>query len=93
MDRTGVAAPAADGGNPASLEITVGINVVLPEYEDAEHPALEVTENSITGSPAELAAELRAYADMGVGHIQAALEPPTPPAIAHLGKAVELLRN
>ena len=48
--------------------------------------------NSITGSPEELAAELRAYADMGVGHIQVALEPTTPPAIAHLGKAVALLR-
>ena len=83
LDRPGVPAPAAmeglraalaeAGRDPASLEITVGINVVLPEYADAEHPALEVTENSITGSPAELAAELRAYADMGVGHIQAAL--------------------
>ena len=73
------AALAEAGRDAASLEITVGINVVLPEYADAEHPALEVTENSITGSPEELAAELRAYADMGVGHIQAALEPPTPP--------------
>jgi len=88
-----LAAVAAAGRDPASLEITVGINVVLPEYADDEHPALEVTENSITGSPEELAAELRAYADMGVGHIQAALEPPTPPAIAHLGQAVALLRS
>jgi alkanesulfonate monooxygenase SsuD/methylene tetrahydromethanopterin reductase-like flavin-dependent oxidoreductase (luciferase family) len=80
------------GRDPASLEITVGVNVVLPEYSDGEHPALEVTPNSITGSPEELALELRAYAQMGVGHIQAALEPTTPPAIAHLGKAVALLR-
>ena len=80
------------GRDPASLEITVGINVVLPEYADEEHPPLEVIESSITGSPEELAAELRAYAAMGVGHLQVALEPPTPPAIQHLGKAVELMR-
>jgi alkanesulfonate monooxygenase SsuD/methylene tetrahydromethanopterin reductase-like flavin-dependent oxidoreductase (luciferase family) len=86
------AALAEAGRDPATLEITVGINVVLPEYADDDHPALEITPETIIGSPEELAAELRAYADMGVGHIQVALEPTTPPAIAHLGKAVELLR-
>lgn len=87
------AALAAAGRDPASLEITVGINVVLPEYADEEHPPLEVIEQSITGSPEELAEHLRAYAEMGVGHVQVALEPPTPPAIKHLGRAVELLRE
>jgi alkanesulfonate monooxygenase SsuD/methylene tetrahydromethanopterin reductase-like flavin-dependent oxidoreductase (luciferase family) len=86
------AALAEAGRDPASLEITVGINVVLPEYADADHPALEVTPNTLTGSPADLAGELRAYAEMGVGHIQVALEPTTPPAIHHLGEAVRLLR-
>jgi alkanesulfonate monooxygenase SsuD/methylene tetrahydromethanopterin reductase-like flavin-dependent oxidoreductase (luciferase family) len=87
------AALAKAGRDPASLEITVGINVVLPEYADAEHPALEVTPNAISGSPADLAAELRAYADMGVGHVQVALEPTTPPAIHHLGEGLALLRG
>jgi alkanesulfonate monooxygenase SsuD/methylene tetrahydromethanopterin reductase-like flavin-dependent oxidoreductase (luciferase family) len=86
------AALAEAGRDPASLELTVGINVVLPEYADEEHPALEVTPNAITGSPQELAAELRAYADMGVGHIQVALEPTTPPAIHHLGEALSVFR-
>ena len=87
------AALAEAGRDPASLEITVGINVVLPEYADEEHPPLELIERSITGSPEELAAELRAYSVMGVGHVQVALEPPTPPAIQHLGRAVELFRT
>ena len=86
------AALAAAGRDPASLEITVGINVVLPEFADEDHPPLEITPSTVTGSPSELAAELRAYAEMGVGHIQAVLEPPTPPAIRHLGQAVALLR-
>jgi probable F420-dependent oxidoreductase len=87
------AALASAGRDPASLEITVGINVVLPEYADEEHPPPEAIEQSITGSPEELAEHLRAYADMGVGHLQVALEPTTPPAIQHLGRAVELLRT
>ncbi|HEX5578720.1 MAG TPA: LLM class flavin-dependent oxidoreductase [Candidatus Limnocylindria bacterium] len=84
---------AAAGRDPATLEITVGINVVLPEYADAEHPALEVIAQSITGTPEQLATDLRAYADLGVGHLQVALEPPTPPAIQHLGTAVSLFRG
>jgi probable F420-dependent oxidoreductase len=87
------AALAEAGRDPASLEITVGINVVLPAFADAEHPPLEVTESAITGSPEQLAAELQAYAELGVGHIQVALEPTTPPAIRHLGEAVTLFRG
>jgi alkanesulfonate monooxygenase SsuD/methylene tetrahydromethanopterin reductase-like flavin-dependent oxidoreductase (luciferase family) len=87
------AAMAAAGRDPASLEITVGINVVLPEFADAEHPALEVTPSTITGSPDQLAAELDAYAVQGVAHVQVALEPTTPPAIQHLGEAVALFRG
>jgi probable F420-dependent oxidoreductase len=86
------AALAEAGRDPASLEITVGVNVVLPEFADSEHPPLELTPSTLTGSPAELAAELRAYAELGVGHVQVALEPTTPPAIRHLGKALSLLR-
>jgi alkanesulfonate monooxygenase SsuD/methylene tetrahydromethanopterin reductase-like flavin-dependent oxidoreductase (luciferase family) len=87
------AALADAGRDQASLEITVGINVVLPEFADADHPPLEITASTITGSPAQLAAELRAYAEHGVGHLQVALEPTTPPAIQHLGEALALFRD
>ena len=82
----------AAGRDPATLEITVGLNVVLPEYADAEHPPLPITESTLTGSPSGLADALNAYAEMGVGHVQVALEPTTPPAIHHLGEALSLLR-
>jgi alkanesulfonate monooxygenase SsuD/methylene tetrahydromethanopterin reductase-like flavin-dependent oxidoreductase (luciferase family) len=82
------AALAEAGRDAASLEITVGINVVLPEFATTTHPPLEVTPSAITGSPTELAAQLRAYADLAVGHVQVALEPTTPPAIRHLGEAL-----
>jgi probable F420-dependent oxidoreductase len=86
------AALEAAGRDPASLEVTVGVNVVLPEFADAEHPPLPITESTLTGSPAQLADALHAYAEMGVGHVQVALEPTTPPAIHHLGEALALLR-
>lgn len=90
----GLHAALADAGrDPATLEVTVGINVVLPEYADAEHPRLEITSSAITGSPGQLAAELQVYADLGVGHVQVALEPTTPPAIRHLGEAVAMFRS
>jgi probable F420-dependent oxidoreductase len=87
------AALDAAGRDPASLEITVGLNVVLPQFADAEHPPLPITESTLTGSPAELADALHRYADMGVGHVQVALEPTTVPAIHHLGEALALLRS
>jgi len=86
------AALEAAGRDPASLEITVGLNVVLPEFADTEHPPLPITDSTLTGSPAQLADALHAYAEMGVGHLQVALEPTTPPAIHHLGEALSLLR-
>ena len=86
------AALEAAGRDPATLEITVGINVVIPEFADAEHPPLPITPSTLTGSPAELAEALHAYMEMGVGHLQVALEPTTPPAIHHLGEALALLR-
>jgi probable F420-dependent oxidoreductase len=86
------AALDAAGRDPASLEITVGVNVVLPEFADPDHPPLPITESTLTGSPAQLADALHAYAEMGVGHVQVALEPTTPPAIHHLAEALSLLR-
>jgi probable F420-dependent oxidoreductase len=87
------AALEAAGRDPATLEITVGLNVVLPEFADADHPPLAITDSTLTGSPPELADALHAYAQLGVGHLQIALEPTTPPAIHHLGEALALLRS
>ena len=87
------AALDAAGRDPASLEITVGVNVVLPEFADAEHPALPITDSTLTGSPSALADALHAEEELGVGHLQVALEPTTLPAIHHLGEALSLLRS
>jgi alkanesulfonate monooxygenase SsuD/methylene tetrahydromethanopterin reductase-like flavin-dependent oxidoreductase (luciferase family) len=81
---------SAAGRDPATLDVTVGINVVLPELSDAP---LEVGGNRLTGTPEELAEELRAYRVAGAAHLITALEPGTPEAVAQLGRAVALLRR
>jgi alkanesulfonate monooxygenase SsuD/methylene tetrahydromethanopterin reductase-like flavin-dependent oxidoreductase (luciferase family) len=46
---------------------------------------------ALTGSPEELAEELRAYAREGVSHVQIALEPMIPASIASFQPVLELL--
>lgn len=83
------AALAEAGRDPATLDVTVGIGVVLPEL--SEQP-LEVGD-SLTGSAEELAEELRAYRLAGAAHLIASLEPGTPEAVRHLARAVAIARE
>lgn len=68
------AAAAAVGRDPATLEVTVGVNVAFPDLGDvpdgADDPA-----KFLTGSVEAIADGLRAYADAGVGHVIAWLYP------------------
>jgi len=60
------AACAAAGRDPATLGVTVGVNVVSPGAE----PDPEADPNrALSGTPEEIAAGLRAYADAGVTHV------------------------
>jgi probable F420-dependent oxidoreductase len=69
------------GRDPASLEVTVGITVKAEAGEEWGRP----------GAPAALLAEpdlvadaLRAYAAMGVGHVQLDVQPATPATFAQV---------
>lgn len=81
---------AAEGRDPASLEITVGVNVVLPAPGDG---LSDLPANALSGDPKTLAAAMREYADLGVGTLIVSLEPGTPEAVVELGRAVALLRG
>ena len=60
------AACAAAGRDPATLGVTVGVNVASPDAD----PDPEADPNRVlAGSPEEIAAGLRAYADAGVAHV------------------------
>jgi alkanesulfonate monooxygenase SsuD/methylene tetrahydromethanopterin reductase-like flavin-dependent oxidoreductase (luciferase family) len=73
------------GRQPGEIEVTVGITV---RYDDAEREG-----DALRGTPAEVAAGLRAHADVGVDHAIASLEPTTPETQAAFVEAVRIFRN
>jgi alkanesulfonate monooxygenase SsuD/methylene tetrahydromethanopterin reductase-like flavin-dependent oxidoreductase (luciferase family) len=70
------AACLAAGREPATLERSAAVIV-----EVGPHAPSAMTGPPLTGSPVEIAAGLRAYADAGISHVQVWLEPNTPAGI------------
>ena len=82
------AACAEVGRDPATLALTVGTFVHLPEDG---RPAGD--EREIGGSYEEIAAQLRAFAAAGVGHVVVDIRPDiTVQTIEEFGRVLELLR-
>jgi alkanesulfonate monooxygenase SsuD/methylene tetrahydromethanopterin reductase-like flavin-dependent oxidoreductase (luciferase family) len=83
----------AEGRDPGTLEVTVGLNVRFPELLDEAERNEEIDQAKvISGGVDEVAAALRAYRDAGVGHLICALSPLTEEAIASLSRAWDLAR-
>jgi len=80
---------SAAGRDPATLEITVGVSVVLPQLSSDPLDA----GGALSGGVEELAEGLRAYRATGAGHLICAIEPATPQAVEHLAAAVALERS
>jgi alkanesulfonate monooxygenase SsuD/methylene tetrahydromethanopterin reductase-like flavin-dependent oxidoreductase (luciferase family) len=68
----------------------VGVNLVLP---DLSPTPLEVPANAITGTPEQLAGELRAYEQAGAAHVILALEPAVPATVEVVGAAIGTYRG
>ncbi len=83
------AALAEAGRDPATMTITLGINVVFPHLLG---PGDEPPARAHRGTPQEIAPGLRAYADEGIDHLIAACTPSTPEAMAALAEAAKLAR-
>jgi alkanesulfonate monooxygenase SsuD/methylene tetrahydromethanopterin reductase-like flavin-dependent oxidoreductase (luciferase family) len=91
------AACAAAGRDPATIERTAGVMVDLP----GAHPhrgydwvtQLRARNQPLTGSPEEIAAELRRFAAAGVSHVKVWLDPLTPAGIEAFAPVVEALGN
>lgn len=67
--RAGLEAACAEmGRDPASIDITVGVNVAYPRPGIAEDEPID-PEKALTGTAEEVAAALRAYRDAGVAHV------------------------
>lgn len=79
------------GRDPATLARTVGVSV---RCADATGPGPSTDPSKhLTGSTAEIAAGLRAFADAGYAHLQIWLEPMTERSLEHLAEAWQLARG
>jgi alkanesulfonate monooxygenase SsuD/methylene tetrahydromethanopterin reductase-like flavin-dependent oxidoreductase (luciferase family) len=74
------------GREPESLTRSAAVIVEVGPHEPSA-----MTGPPLTGSPAEIAAGLRAYADAGVSHVQVWLEPNTPEGIEAFARVLEEL--
>jgi alkanesulfonate monooxygenase SsuD/methylene tetrahydromethanopterin reductase-like flavin-dependent oxidoreductase (luciferase family) len=83
------AACAEVGRDPSTLEVTVGISVSYPT-PDAE--AVDPLK-ALSGSPREIAAQLRRYADVGVGHAICSLDPTNEETVAEFTAALREYQN
>jgi alkanesulfonate monooxygenase SsuD/methylene tetrahydromethanopterin reductase-like flavin-dependent oxidoreductase (luciferase family) len=86
------AACTAEGRDPTTLEVTVGVSVAYSASGTASGTPPS-PDKVLAGSAAEVAAGLRAYAAMGVAHAICSLDPTTPEAVAWLAEAVRIARQ
>jgi alkanesulfonate monooxygenase SsuD/methylene tetrahydromethanopterin reductase-like flavin-dependent oxidoreductase (luciferase family) len=84
------AACLAAGRDPATLGRTVAILVSL---DLPEAGPVGAGEEPLTGTPAEIAAALRAFARAGIGHVQIMLNPNTSAGLRALAPALALLEQ
>ncbi len=86
------AACRAEGRDPSTVFVTIGLNVV---YQAPGQPArqLERPERAFTGTPEDLAAGLRAYEELGVDHAICRIDRPSPESVDWLAEAVRLWRG
>jgi alkanesulfonate monooxygenase SsuD/methylene tetrahydromethanopterin reductase-like flavin-dependent oxidoreductase (luciferase family) len=74
------------GRDPATLVRTCGSNIALPGY-------LGRRPNPITGSPEEIAAAIRSFADLGIRHHVCGIDPCTHASVEWFGRVIELLND
>ncbi|MDP9243837.1 MAG: LLM class flavin-dependent oxidoreductase [Chloroflexota bacterium] len=88
LDRLGKAL-AAEGRDPTTLEITLGVNVAFPDLAGDE----EIPTKVIAGSIEEVADGLRGYEAINASHLIVSLTPSTTEAVASLARAAQLART
>ena len=87
------AAAVLAGRDPAAIERTVAVQVQMPGGagrvmgDTSDRMAVP----PLTGTPEMMAAELRAYAAAGIGHVQLVVDPITEASVAALAPVLELL--
>lgn len=81
----------AEKRDPATLELTAGVNVAFPELGDAPEESNDA-QRYLSGSVEEVAAGFRAYRNRGFAHLSIMVSPHTVAAMHLLGQAAALSR-
>ncbi|MDQ2934874.1 MAG: LLM class flavin-dependent oxidoreductase [Chloroflexota bacterium] len=79
---------AEEGRDPATLEITLGLNVAFPDLAGGEELPAQV----IAGSVEQVAAGLRGYEAINASHLIVSLTPSTTEAVSLLARAALFAR-
>lgn len=85
------AACADEGRDPESLQLTITVLVDTTNGQIEIPDVISMGATPLRGTPEQIAAELRAYAELGVSHIQIYPFPLTPLGIERLQPVLELL--
>lgn len=80
---------AAAGRDPATLDVTVGVQVTYPDLGDVN----KMTENPLSGPPEVLAQAFQAYAQAGVAHLMLFISPASQTAQERVLEAIRLYRG
>ena len=80
------------GRDPQTLEVTAGVQVAYPDLGDVPD-GTDNAEKFLTGSAEEIAAGLREYDELGVGHIIVNLMPNNAAAQARFAEALKVYRG
>lgn len=80
------------GRDPQTLEVTVGVQVAYPDLGDVPD-GTDNAEKFLTGSAEEVAAGLREYAELGVGHVIVNLMPNNAAAQDRFAEALKAFRR
>jgi alkanesulfonate monooxygenase SsuD/methylene tetrahydromethanopterin reductase-like flavin-dependent oxidoreductase (luciferase family) len=86
------AACARVGRDPATLTDTVGVTIRYSVAEIGPDATRDAPSPALSGTPAEIAAGLRAHAAAGADHLIASLDPCTEHSVAEFAGAVERFR-
>ena len=86
------AACAEVGRDPATLEVTAGVLVAYPDAGEVSAP-LDNPDKILAGSAEEVAAGLRAYEELSVGHVICSLMPNNAAALTRFAEALRLYRG
>lgn len=86
------AALQAENRDPASFEVTVGVSITTPaDAAGATEPLSP--DKTLSGSPDEIAAALREYAELDVGHVICSLSTANPQTMDWFTEAVRIFRT